>query len=131
MLPPMRRPALALLALLAPACESTALSLSDPSEQTITFEPQYISGVGEEITVTLRFDGLEDAAPCSSERACVLVDYALGDGLGLGDVVFVTNFELRFELALFRGATEGLRELAFTVRNDYGTFAVGGEFYVF
>lgn len=127
----MSRPALALLALLAPACESTALSLTDPSDQRITFEPQYISGVGEEITVTLRFDGLEDAAPCSAERACVLLDYDVGDGLGLGDVVFVTNFELRFDLTLFRGATEGLRSLAFTVRNDYGTFAVSGEFYVF
>lgn len=127
-------PLLALL--LAPlltltACESTALSLRDPSEQTITFEPQYISGIGEEITVTLRFDGLESAAPCADERACFLLDHEVGDGLDLGGVVFVTNFELRFNLTLFRGATEGLRSLWFIIRNDYGTFEVSGEFYVF
>lgn len=124
-------PAALLFAPLLTACESTALSLRDPSEQTITFEPQYISGIGEEITVTLRFDGLEAAAPCADERACVLLDYEVGDGLGVGGVVFVTNFELRFNLTLFRGATEGLRSLTFIIRNDYGTFAVSGDFYVF
>lgn len=117
------------IALLALGCESTALSLSDPSAQSIVFEPPFISG--DVVTVSMRFEGLEDAEPCATERSCVLLDYDVGVWLGVESVVFIDNFELQFELKRFGGAPTGVHPLTFVVSNDYGTFTVGGDFYVF
>lgn len=113
-------------------CESTALSLVDPSTVSAEFTPQYVTGSAETVDVQVVLLGVEspdDATGEVTERQ--ILDYDLGDGLTLSGVNFETNFIFRVTLTRFADAAEGARTLSFQIRNHYGTFVATGDFYIF
>ncbi len=121
----------ALLALLV-GCESTALSLIDPSQVTAEFTPQYVTGGAESVTVQVVLLGVEDPDDATGEvTERQILDFDLGPGLALDRSEFTTNFRFEVELIRFADAVEGPRTLSFQIRNHYGTFVATGEFYIF
>lgn len=113
-------------------CESTALSLLDPSQVTADFEPQYVTGSADEVTVTVVLRGVESPDDTTGEvTERQLLDYDLGDGLILNRSAFATNFIFDVVLTRFADAPQGPRTLSFQIRNHYGTFVATGEFYIF
>lgn len=116
----------------AGGCESTALSLTDPSAVSAEFTPQYVTGSAESVEVQVVLLGVEspdDNTGAVTERQ--ILDYDLGDGLTLARANFETNFIFRATLTRFADAPEGPRTLSFQIRNHYGTFVATGEFYIF
>jgi len=113
-------------------CESTALSLLDPSAVSAEFTPQYVTGSAEAVDVRVVLLGVDD--PTDSAGAVTsrqLLDYDLGDGLALSGSNFETNFIFQVSLTRFADAPDGPRTLSFQIRNNYGTFVATGEFYIF
>lgn len=122
----------ALLITLACGCESTALSLIDPSQVTAEFTPQYVTGSAGSVTVRVVLLGVEDPDDATGEvTERQILDFDLGAGLSLSRSEFTTNFRFEVELVRFADATEGARTLSFQIRNHYGTFVATGEFYIF
>lgn len=113
-------------------CESTALSLVDPSAANAELAPQYISGSSDEVAVTVTLLGVDD--PSDAEGAPqerLLLDYDLGDRLDLAQSRFLSNFRFEVVLQRYADTPPGPRTLSFQVRNHYGTFVASGEFYIF
>ncbi len=113
-------------------CESTALSLLDPSAVSADFTPQYVTGSSETVDVRVVLLGVDDPTDAIGEvTSRQILDYDLGDGLTLDGANFETNFIFQVSLTRFADAPDGPRTLSFQIRNHYGTFVATGEFYIF
>ena len=113
-------------------CESTALSLLDPSAVSAEFTPQYVTGSSETVDVQVVLLGVDDPTDAAGEvTSRQILDYDLGDGLLLDSANFETNFIFRVSLTRFADAPDGPRNLSFQIRNHYGTFVATGQFYIF
>ncbi|MCA9538738.1 MAG: hypothetical protein KC620_07615 [Myxococcales bacterium] len=130
----MIRPALfaASLLLAALGCESTALSLVEPSQANVELNPEYIAGDDVRVTVEVSLAGQEAAQnETGSPQSRQLIATDLGDGLALESVEFISDFRLRCTLFRFADAALGPRTIWFQIRNQFGDFLLTGTFYVF
>lgn len=112
-------------------CESTALSLTDPSSINVELIPQYMAGATETIDVELTFLGVEDPDDDTGEpQGRVVIDWDLGQGLELRSAEFQSNFRLTVTIVRYADAATGVRTVSLQIQNAYGTFVLNGEFYV-
>ncbi len=130
------------LLLLFFACDSTALSLADPTSLEVVFEPAFRSptDVGD-LEVSIEFQGVADAGDdTGSVRELVDHDFTVCaaqtdsacTAIELKAFEFLTNWRLRMTLGEPNvGADQGRYDLSLRVRNAYGTFSGTGEFFVF
>lgn len=124
------------------ACDSTALSLADPTSLAVAFTPAFRgpTDVGD-LDVLVEFEGVADADDDSgSVRELVDHDFTVCAGGGdepctpieLKAFEFLTNWRLRMTLGEPNvGANQGRYDLSIRVRNAFGTFDGTGEFFVF
>jgi len=123
------------------ACDSTALSIADPTALELGFEPPFFApGVEGSQVVTVTFLGVRDVDDDEGETREVLEsDFSacdVGDpdlcagGLELVAFEFGSNWQLRLDLDAV-GDTTGRYDLSFRVRNHYGVFTGTGAFFVF
>lgn len=127
--------AFGLVALLM-GCDSTALSLDDPSVYTASLEPDYIEG-SEPAQLILAFDDvaeLSDGTGDPSGWQVSIIDFG-APGLYLAGYRFLTNFQIELTVALDdpEGSTRpiGQHTLVLQVSNHYGTFTTSSSLLVF
>lgn len=123
-------------ALLTAACDSTALSLDDPSVYTASLEPDYVEG-SEAAQLILAFDDvadLDDGTGDPTGWQVSIVDFG-APGLYLAGYRFLSNFQIELTVALEdpEGSTRpiGQHTLVLQVSNHYGTFTTSSSLLVF
>lgn len=116
------------------SCRSTALSLDDPNELNVTFDPDHIAAdVFELPTVHVRFAGVQGAeAGARSDATPVVGEWDFGEGLFLRSWEFIDNkdFSLDIGIKRFADAPKGRRTLRLKIHNSRGTFLALGVFTV-
>jgi hypothetical protein len=124
------------LCLLVVGCESTALSLDDPSAYPATLEPEYIEG-SDPAQLTLVFDDVSavgDTTGDSSGWQVSIVEFG-APGLYLAGYRFISNFQIELTVALEDpdGSSRpiGQHDLILQVTNHYGTFQTTASLLVF
>lgn len=117
-------------------CDSTALSLDDPSEYQATLEPDYIEG-SEAATLVLSFDDVADLGDVTGDASgwqVSIVEFG-APGLYLAGYRFLSNFQIELTVALEdpEGASRpiGQHTLVLQVSNHYGTFTTSSSLLVF
>lgn len=117
-------------------CESTALSLDDPSAYPAVLEPEYIEGTAP-AQLTLMFDGVSDVDDNTGDSAgwqVSIIDFG-APGLYLAGYRFLSNFQIEITVAFEDpdGSSRpiGQHELILQVTNHYGTFETTASLLVF
>ena len=130
------------LLLLLTACDSTALSLSDPSTLEVAFDPAFLDpNETGTFDVTVEFLGVADPADDSgTTRELLEHDFASCeahpvepcDALQLRAITFESNWVLRMTLeATDIGDDSGRYDFSLRIKNAFGTFTGTGAFFVF
>lgn len=121
------------VALLAAACDSAALSLNDPNAVNATIEPPFIANDDTVVPITVRFvEGESERVGAASSSVTPLVLSAdFGVDLASNNWMFEDDFVVRMDLT--RYADTALGERPFTVRifNRFGTFVARGRLTVY
>ncbi|MGK0360458.1 MAG: hypothetical protein ACI9U2_002771 [Bradymonadia bacterium] len=123
-------------ALACTGCESTALSLDNPSEYQAVLEPDYLEGTAA-AEIVLVFDGVadvDDNTGDSSGWQVSIIEFG-APGLYLAGYRFLSNFKVQLTVALEDpdGASRpiGQHDLILQISNHYGTFTATTSLLVF
>lgn len=121
-----------MVALLALACDSTALSLDDPNAVNATIEPPFIANDDTVVPITVRFvEGESGRGAASSSVTPLVLSADFGVDLASNNWMFEDDFVVHMDLT--RYADTALGERPFTVRifNRFGTFVARGRLTVY
>jgi hypothetical protein len=116
------------------ACESSALSLSDPNEVNAEIEPPFIANDETRVSVTIRF---LDESPSASgagntARTTPLVLSAdFGTDIASNNWMFEDDFVVRMDLTRYADTAVGERPFTVRIFNGYGTFVARGRLTVY
>lgn len=127
---------LCICVLASTGCESTALSLDNPSEYQAVLEPDYLEGTAA-AEIVLVFDGVadvDDNTGDSSGWQVSIVEFG-APGLYLAGYRFLSNFKVQLTVALEDpdGTSRpiGQHDLILKISNHYGTFTTAASLLVF
>lgn len=117
-------------------CESSALSLDDPSAYHAVLQPDYLEG-SSAAELLLVFDGVADLDDNTGDSAgwqVSIVEFG-APGLYLAGYRFVSNFKIELTVALEdpEGSSRpiGQHDLVLQISNHYGTFTTTTSLLVF
>lgn len=117
-------------------CESTALSLDDPSQYQAVLEPDYLEGTSA-AELVLVFDGVANVDDNTGDSAgwqVSIVEFG-APGLYLAGYRFLSNFKVQLTVALEdpEGSSRpiGQHDLTLQISNHYGTFITTTSLLVF
>lgn len=117
-------------------CDSTALSLDDPSVYTASLTPDYVEG-SDPAVIVLAFEDVANLTDATGDPAgwqVSIVEFG-APGLYLAGYRFLSNFQIELTVALEdpEGSTRpiGQHTLVLQISNHYGTFTTSSSLLVF